>query len=264
MINKGRFALKINNAIFIIMCILLAFTSCINDSSGDGNKIRVLFIGNSLTSANDLPGIIAGLAKARHFKMDYEMYAPGGYKLSQHAVDTVLLNKIKNGSWDFVVLQEQSQLPAFSQTQMQNEVYPYAKKLCDYIKGVNSRTRIVFYMTMAKKNGDLSNASIYPELGTYEGMQRRIIETYKILAQKNKVLIAPVGIAWEKVRLNKPSIELYADDTHPNLTGSYLAACVFYEVFLRESSVGLCHPRQINDNIATYLQKTAHEAIIEN
>lgn len=56
---------------------------------------NTLFIGNSLTTANNLPGMIGKLAQARNHILKFDLYAPGGYKFHQHARDAILLEKIK-------------------------------------------------------------------------------------------------------------------------------------------------------------------------
>jgi hypothetical protein len=177
-------------------------------------KVRVLFIGNSLTSANNLPGMIADLAVRRNFRLEYDAYLPGGYNLSQHAGDPGLINKIKQGNWDFVVLQEQSQRPAFSQTQVEAQVYPFAEKLSLLIKEASPKAQVVFYETMAKKNGDTQNAKFFPGLATYAGMQEKINLSYAQMARRNNGFLVPVGVVWQKARLERPDIELYSDDTH--------------------------------------------------
>ena len=229
-------------------------------SSGE-SKTRVFFIGNSLTSINNLPGLIVQLAKSRQHVMEYEMAAPGGYRFSQHAVDPATARKIKEGKWDFVVLQEQSQLPAFSKEKVQSEVYPYAKNLCASIRKANLRTHIVFYITMARKNGDPQNLAFSNELATYGGMQQRINHSYLAMARNNSASIAPVGQAWAAVRTQQPSLELYADEAHPNQTGTYLAACVFYGVFFQDSPVGLPCPLSLNKQNALALQKAAEKSL---
>jgi hypothetical protein len=221
----------------------------------DGDKVRILFIGNSLTTANDLPGMLVHLAKSRHHELECNAYAPVGYHLNQHAFDSLLALKINQGKWDFVVLQEQSQEPAFSPEQVGREVYFYAKKLCELIKSKNPGAKIIFYMTMANKNGDRRNIAVSPELGTYEGTQRRVNKSYITMARDNHALIAPVGEAWQVVRRRYPEVELYTDETHPNPTGTYLAACVFFSTIFNEKVSGLSHPGFINDKIARHLQE---------
>ena len=43
------------------------------------------------------------------------------------------------------------------------------------------------------------------------------------MARDNQALVAPVGEAWWIVREERPDIALYADNTHPNPTGTYLS-----------------------------------------
>ena len=250
--------IKYGLAACAVLFVSFSLVSCKKNPAA-GKEIRVLFIGNSLTYVNDLPGLTASLAKSRNSKMEYEMYAPGGYTLSQHAGDPRLLEKINKGGWDFVVLQEQSQMPAYPWAR--TEVFPYAQKLSRLIRDANPRAQIAFYMTMAGKTGDQRNIGNFPDMATYEGMQLKLNDSYIQMARENQGLIVPVGPAWENVRSQNPSLNLYADDVHPNLTGTYLAACVFYSVLFKDSPAGLPHPQQIDYDTAKDLQKAAGDTI---
>ncbi len=243
---------------FFVACSLLAVASVLfmpKSFAKEPGKVHVLFVGNSLTHVNDLPGMIVELAASRHILVEYDMYAPGGYTLFQHASAPALRDKINKGIWDFVVLQEQSQRPAFMDQWLEAQVFVHARKLGQMIKASNPQARVVFYVTMAKKNGDPMNAVNIPETGTYEGMQKRINAGYVRMAEQNHGLLAPVGFVWKNVRVNRPEVNIYADDTHPNLAGTYLAACTFYSVLFKDSPMGLPHPKGIDDELAKYLQK---------
>ena len=71
-------------------------------------------------------------------------------------LSTIRPSRIRSGSWDFVVLQEQSQLPSFPIEQVTAEVFPYARYLDSVIKAHNSCAQTIFYMTWGRKNGDFS------------------------------------------------------------------------------------------------------------
>jgi hypothetical protein len=244
--------------------VVLSLLAVVLTSQGYcGNKIKVLFIGNSLTYVNDLPNMVAQMAKSRHLDMECDMYAPGGNTLKQHSDDKVTQSKIAEGKWDFVVLQEQSQIPAFPDEQLRLTMYPYADKLCADIRAANPKAHIVFYMTMARKNGDSTNKAKMPEIGTYSGMQKRLNKSYFMLAKENSAMTAPVGDAWGIVRSERPDIDMYGDEVHPNVTGTYLAACVFFNVFYKKSAVGLYHPPFVDDATAHYLQRIADQACRE-
>ena len=257
-IAKFRFFkfIIIAGIVLIVSILLFMFNSFFKEP-----RVHVLFIGNSLTSVNDLPGTVAWLAKSRHIHIEYDMYAPGGYTFAQHAVDPLLREKINKGNWDFVVLQEQSQRPAFKGQQLETIVAAYASQLSRMIREVNPGVQIVFYMTMAKKNGDPMNAASVPEVKTYPGMQERINAGYFHLAEQNRAILVPVGIIWKNVRASRPDIKLYMDETHPNMAGTYLAACAFYALLFKDSPVGLPHPKEVGADAVVYIQKIIEESI---
>ncbi|NNM28048.1 MAG: hypothetical protein HKO57_00880, partial [Akkermansiaceae bacterium] len=72
---------------------------------------RILFIGNSYTGQirNMLTRVVAA---SPHRATHLEFVTPGGKTLEFHAHDPPTLARIRNGNWDLVVLQDQSQTPA--------------------------------------------------------------------------------------------------------------------------------------------------------
>ena len=228
----------------------------------DDNAVRILFIGNSLTSANNLPAMVAAIADSRGLDLITEAHTPGGARLRNHVSNKKVLSKLRKRSWDFVVLQEQSQSPGFGARQLSTDVFPYATRLVEESKKAKPDTSVMFYMTMAHRNGDPQNQNVSPELLTYEGTQRRINRSYLTMAEDNQALVAPVGEAWRIVREEQPDIALYADNTHPNPAGTYLAACVFYATLFQSPCTGAAVPRQVNQQIAEFLQKTADDVVL--
>jgi hypothetical protein len=247
----------LDRAVHLGVAVLLCLASA-TANAGESRALHMLFVGNSLTYQNDLPRLFAGLAKSRGHDVQVDIYAPGGYRLAQHATDKRLLEKIDGGGWDVVVLQEQSQMPAVPQERLEHEVYPFAQALSQHIRATSPRVRLAFYQTMARRNGDAQNFPDLPEAHTYEGMQRRINASYAEMAKANHGLLVPVGATWEKARKQNPALALYADDVHPSLIGTYLAACVFYAAIFSESPVGAAHPPELDDATATLLQKLAN------
>ena len=73
---------------------------------------NILFLGNSYTHGNDLPGMVSSLASAAGKSATTTMVAPGGQTLNGH-VSGGSLDTIRGGDWDAVVIQDQSQRPSF-------------------------------------------------------------------------------------------------------------------------------------------------------
>lgn len=243
--------------------LILAFVVFI--SSSFAQTKNVLFLGNSYTGVNNLPLLTYNLALSLGDTINYDSNTPGGYTYEGHSTNATSLAKIAQGNWDFVVLQEQSQKPSFPPSQVATEVYPYAQVLVDSIKSANACTEPIFYMTWGRKNGDAGNCAAYPPLCTYDGMQGRLRESYIEMAVDNDCSVSPVGAAWKYVRDNYPTLELYsADESHPSINGSYLAACVHYASMFRESPVGASFISTLTAIDAAILQEAAELVVLDS
>jgi len=225
-------------------------------------KPKVLFIGNSYTFVNNLPQLIYDVALANGDTMVFDSHCPGGYTFFNHTSDATTRAKINLGNWDYVLLQAQSQEPAFSPSQVNSQTLPYAIALDTMIKNNNPCATTVFYQTWGRKFGDASNCAFYPPICTYTGMQNRLKQSYKMFADTTHGLMAPVGEAFRKSITNNPNLELYqSDQSHPSLEGSYLAACVLYEIFFQKSVLSNTYNPGIGTSTLTFLQTTAHNVI---
>jgi len=211
-------------SIFIIPFFLVGF--CLH-----AQHDRVLFIGNSYTSVNNLPGIIESIFQSNgEDSGEIVVSAPGGYTFQQHC--SYSIPYIQQGGFKYVVLQEQSQLPSFPEAQFFEVSYPYAHQLCELIRLYNPDAKIFFYMTWGRRDGDSINCQHYPPLCTYDGMDSLLYARYMQMACDNQVSISPVGAVWHYIRDLHPDLELYqTDGSHPTYLGSYIAACCFYTLF---------------------------------
>ena len=185
--------------------------------------IRVLFVGNSYTSFNNLPLMFSRLSEAgAKPKVFVGTSLRGGWTLGRHWTEQKPATKqaIENGKFDFVIIQEQSQMP-FADP---NVTLEYGARLGELAK-TNGATPI-FYMTWARLN--------------QQDNQRKITATYRRLGEKVKTPVAPVGLAWESVLKSDKNIKLHqSDKSHPTPAGTYLASCVFYATIHQQSPVGL-------------------------
>lgn len=226
---------------------------------------KALFLGNSYTQFNNLPNLIESLATANGDVLIHDQNTPGGYKFEDHSTNATSLSKINSNDWDFVVLQAQSQEPSFHPSQVAADTKPYAVILNDSIKANNSCTKTMFYMTWGRENGDASNCANYPPICTYDSMQARLRESYLEMTVENNAECAPVGVAWKKVREDFPAINLYnADESHPSIYGSYLAACVFYSSMYHKTTVGNTYWSTLDSLTAYRLQDIASSTVLDS
>lgn len=192
---------------------------------------KVLFLGNSYTSVNNLPQLIADAALSVNDTLIFDSHIPGGYKLLQHASNTISQTKIMAGGWDYVVLQGQSQEPITGESNF----YLGAENLNTLIKQYNPCAVPLLYMTWGRKNGDAINCPNIPITCTYEGMDTTIKRDYLTIAENLRTEISPVSVVWKYLRYNHPTINLYQlDESHPSAEGSYAAACCFYATIFKK------------------------------
>jgi hypothetical protein len=100
--------------------------------------LKVLFIGNSLTSVNDLPALIVALAAAAGGRrIETQERLVGGYTFEQHVKDGKAVAKIREDRWDVVVLQEQGLTPLINRDSMEK----YARILHEEIAKQGAKGR---------------------------------------------------------------------------------------------------------------------------
>ncbi|HEY0976024.1 MAG TPA: DUF4886 domain-containing protein [Flavobacteriales bacterium] len=224
-----------------------------------------LFIGNSYVTTNDLPEMVRLVALSLGDTLEVMAVAPGGYTFQQHASLPATQQAIAQQGWDFVVLQEQSQIPAFTPELVEENCYPFAQRLVEQVRANDSCTAPVFYMTWGRENGDAGNCAAWPPVCTYAGMQELLRERYLFMAQTNNAACAPVGAVWQQVRAMYPGIDLYiADGSHPTEAGTYLAACTFYASLFRRSPVEAWFPVSLGATVGAQLQSMAADVVLDS
>jgi PKD repeat protein len=236
-----------------IFLFLLPFSILFSEPNLKAQVTRkVLFLGNSYTGVNNLPQIVSDMALSAGDTLIFDSHTPGGYQLIDHGADVTSQNKIMAGDWNYVVLQGQSQEPITNISQFNNG----GIHLNNVISQYNPCSVTMMYMTWGRKNGDATNCSGYPVMCTYEGMDSTLRNRYLSLATSINGEVSPVSVAWNFIRQNYPTIELYQpDESHPSVAGSYAAACSFYTTIFKKD------PTFITFNFGL---DTATTAIIKN
>lgn len=186
-------------------------------------RVRILFIGNSFTARNNLPALLARLASERGTMVEHRLISAGGASLRQHLNGGTALAAIAEGTYDIVVLQEQSTLPGRNATRMHESVRDFHAAI------EHSGARTALYMTWARRNSPQA--------------QQAITAAYATIAAELGATLVPVGMVWERFLSAHDRPFLHdADDSHPALAGSYLAACVFLISLLGEHPVDIVVP----------------------
>ena len=183
----------------------------------------MLFIGNSYTRG--IKGQLIQLVAASPYKnCTLSFIHTDGRTLEEHFENHEAMDRIRNGSWDVVVIQEQSQLPSL----LPDKFMDAAKEIDVIIDDSGAET--FFFETWGRRDGDQKNAERLPD---FETMQKATSRAYERVARRCRGVLIPVGQAWAILRDDRPELwnQLYkTDGSHPAPIGGYLAACVFYTI----------------------------------
>lgn len=175
--------------------------------------MRILFIGNSFTARNDVPGRAARLvSEEAGFEVHTRLIQRGGASLKMHWNKGEAAAAIQEGGWDWVVLQEQSTLPW--------------KNRARFFEGVR-----LFHPTIEQSGARTVLYQTWPRLHLPETAEP-LLSAYEAIAEETGALVVAVGRRW----MEHISPELYdADGSHPSAAGSELAARCFADAILAEN-----------------------------
>ena len=245
-----------------LILLLLTVISINNLFAQD--TLRVLFLGNSYTSYNNLPQLVQSLSGSAGKTLIIDSNMPGGMTVSGHVNDATSIAKISQGNWDYVVIQEQSQIPSIDYYRY-NDMYPAMTSLKLLIEQYNPCAKIITYMTWGRRFGgqqcDPTNTYCSPVFVDFNHMQDSLTSAYTEISDILNIQCAPVGVTWQNV-LNDTTLILHSNDnSHPNIDGSYVAALSIYSSIWKQPSIGIAFNAGLTQSRALYYQQMSDNTI---
>ena len=255
-------------AVFLLSQVTTACASDSNDALAPEIKHlenlapqRVLFVGNSYLYYNDsVHNHVERIGEeiGPHGAGEYEFKSAtiGGARLSHHAIPQ-LLEPGRLGieqPFELVILQGGSMEPLTRESRA--AFREKANELNETIRSTGAE--VALYMT---------HAYVEPDDRYEPDLIDKIAPTYVSVGNELGALVIPVGLAFERAYEQRPDIVLHMtfDGTHPNMLGTYLAACVVYQSIFGTSPVGADYDYfgEVDADDAAFLQKVADETVRE-
>lgn len=212
---------------FLALALLLAAALL---QAQPAKPLRILFVGNSLTSHGDIPGRLAKLARTMQKPAHIEAVTFDGFSLEDHWKDGRAAEAIRNG-WDIVVLQQGG-----SAQDSGRELTEYSQRFARVIRAAGGRPALLMVWPSQDRPRDFE----------------AVIAAYRSAAQEVRGLIVPAGEAWLRALGQDKRLRLYSDPVHPAALGTDLAVLTLYFSFFPAG------PREFDESyvarIATALQ----------
>src|SRR5262249_44827020 len=155
-----------------------------------------LFIGNSLTVANDLPKTLTTMASAAGIASTYRVVAYPDYSLEDHWARGDAAKAISSDRWSFVVLQQGPSALPDSRVLLRD----YVKRFADLAARAGARTATFMVWPSSAREFDFDN----------------VRESYRLAAVDVHGVFTSAGEAWREVWRRNPHAALYGPDGfHP-------------------------------------------------
>ena len=187
-----------------------------------GKRVRMLFIGNSFTTKNDLPTLLSAIAKAgKGITIESQIISAGGASLRRHW-NAGAASRITSAKWDYVVFQEQSTLPVKNFNRFHENVREFVPAMKE------SGAKMVLFMTWARKK-EPENQSL-------------LTDSYNQIGKELGASVVPVGTAWQKLVAKHDKPVLHAEDGRKKVR-DHLGRCqVFGKPLRGEFSYEIVEP----------------------
>jgi len=186
--------------------------------AGTPHKLRVLFIGNSLTYVNNLPATLRALAAAQPTPTHITtatFVAPGG-TVAERWKDGHAAAALRGGKWDAVVLQERGGLLAClvdAEQRQQGE--------CRAAERAHKQ-----FAELAKANG--ARTLLLATWGPDEAWQLKLDRAIKQLASRTSTEIVPAGSTLRAYAAKHSQEATFPDKVHPSLPATLIMAAQLY------------------------------------
>ena len=210
---------------------------------------HVLFVGNSLTSVNDLPATVAAIAAAGGDTIRVATAAGPNLALIDHlngATDAV--RQIRAGGWEYVVLQQGPTTVGICR----DSLVLWTRMFDPIIRSVGAKPGLL--MTWPGS--------------TYQSLFDEVRISFQAAARAVDGTFLPAGEAWRAAWRMDATLALYGPDGfHPSNVGTFLTALEVYERVTGHDARALparafSNGREFSLAVETIrlLQRAAHEA----
>ena len=242
---------------YLKVIIPLLLFSCSNDidpkynsqnndpsSSSSENIVSILFVGNSLTIANE--GInyhVQQFYNLGNSEIEAETISVSsdGFSLRDHLMSNNTLGAISQKNWDYIIIQENGIVASITP----QETIDAILELKEHI---SATTKVFLFMTWA-----------------YEGspeMTQQLYDVYYESAALTNYKVIPVGLGWRDFENENNAINLLSlDGSHPSNFGTYYASAMIFSIISDQSIAQIPYNYNLTISEANMIKQKVIEAI---
>ncbi len=230
-------------ATFVAFLAVLAPVASEARSESAAAPLHVLFVGNSLTTTNDLPAMVTALAQAGRRELEVGTVTFDGFSLEDHWNHGAVRQAFASRSWDVAVMQQGPSALPESQVNLRD----YATRLAEEARAAGVRPALLTVWPESYRRTALSD----------------VIVSYRGAAQASGSELFPAGEAWHVAWQCNSRFGLYGPDGfHPSRVGTYTAALVVYGRLFKAPLVApALRPSWMSAGVARLAQASSARAL---
>jgi len=190
-------------------------------------NINVLFVGNSLTYVNDLPTLVAEIAKMDGVTLGVTSITAGNYSLDDHWADGTIQRALGKNQYDLLIAQQgPSALPESQISLRESSI-----RIAGECRAHNTVFGLYMVWPALERDFDRDNC----------------IASYTNAANASNALLCPAGRAWKLSWEKNKTISFYGPDAfHPSIHGSVLAAMTIYAAIKGKKDLDFIHKSDLS------------------
>lgn len=221
--SSGR-ASRVRQLVLALAVVLASgcSTTAPEDPLDPPDGYSVLFLGNSLTYTNNLPGMVEQLAPT----VGGEDIHVGMLAFPNASLEDLWLSgearvAVASGDWDLVVMQQgPSSLP-----ENQAHLATWVARFAEEARAAGTEPAVLM---------------VWPDKDATDARFQAVIDGYANAAESASSTLFPAGAAWFDLRSRNSPIDPYGPDRfHPSVEGTYVAAAIVAAHLRGRSAVGL-------------------------
>ena len=229
--------------------------------------VRILFLGNSFTYYNDLPGMFGEIAASAGKQVEVVGVTIGSARLdwfvtSSESVCKQLNQVLEETVFDYVFLQEHSTRPYKDYALFERGAVAVLKK----IRKSSPDCKAILYETWGFHE---ENESIRKEGMTTRAQEQKLLDAYETLAEEIGAAVSYAGVSVYRVYKDAEYDPYHEDLKHPSYVGTLAAALThFYTLFPEAEKDSVTFRGEVSDDcfaaVAEIAYAVAHDDAVKS
>jgi len=255
-------------------------STCSQIVNDQDDPLRVLILGNSLVFFNNLPTVFENVARSAGKNISVSSVTRGSATISDYASNQTVhgakaYDLLLSQKFDYVIVEPSRRIVPKEYDTTTFDAELAATRVMKQM-AADAGAQLLLYAVWGDQDDiitkyDATNpiamvkgdSISYPRKEHVKFLQVDVAEYFASQVGLSNSAIIKAGYAFENYYDSYPTENLYnADQRHPNLDGTYLAACTFFATIYNQTPVGVSYTA--GSTITSKLQQVAKETVIDS